>query len=133
MERKDQYYHDVIATGVPAGNDGNPVPSILGVTSAFIPKAAKNIDGAKTFLKWFIQPEHLNTYLKEARVRWLPTMPSALKDDPYWLDPGDPHGQVAAKYGPIPPVTAPWQTHTPAYAQVASEQIWPGAEANIAQ
>jgi multiple sugar transport system substrate-binding protein len=133
MEKKDQYYHDVITTGVPAGNDGKPVPSILGVTSAFIPKAAKNIDDGKTFLKWFIQPANLNSYLKEARGRWLPLMPSALKDDPYWLDPADPHRPVAAKYGLLLPVIAPWQTYTPAYAQVASEQIWPGAEANITQ
>ena len=133
MEKKDQYFRDIITRGIPAGNDGKPVPSILGVTSAFIPKAAKNIGGGKAFLKWFIQPANLNTYLKEARGRWLPVMPAALKDDPYWLDPSDPHRPVAAKYGLILPVIAPWQTYTPAYAQVASEQIWAGAEANITQ
>ncbi len=133
MEKKDQYYKDIITTGVPAGNDGKPVPSILGATSAFIPKGAKNIDEAKTFLKWFIQPANLNFYLKEARGRWLPIMPAALKEDPYWLDPTDPHRPVAAKYGLQLPTIAPWQTFTPAYAQVISEQLWAGAEANITQ
>ena len=133
MEKKDQYFRDIITKGVPLGNDGKPVPSILGVTSAFIPKAATNIDGGKAFLKWFIQPANLNAYLKEARGRWLPVMPSALKNDPYWLDPSDPHRPVAAKHGLVLPVIAPWQTYTPAYAQVASEQIWAGAEANITQ
>jgi len=133
MEKKDQYYRDIITTGVPLGNDGNPVPNVLGVTSAFIPKGAKNIDGAKAFLKFFIQPANLNFYLKEARGRWLPVMPSALKDDPYWLDPSDPHRPVAAKVGLQLPTIAPWQTFTPAYAQVISEQLWAGAEANITQ
>ena len=109
------------------------MPSILGVTSAFIPKAAKNIDGGKAFLKWFIQPANLNTYLKEARGRWLPVMPAALKEDPYWLDPSDPHRPVAAKYALQLPAIPQFQTYTPAYAQVVSEQIWSGAEANITQ
>ena len=133
MEKKDQYFRDIITTGLPAGNDGKPVQSLLGVTSACIPKAAKNVDGAKAFLKWIIQPVHMNTYLKETRGRYLPVMPSLLKTDPYWLDPADPHRPVAVKYGLQLPTIPWWQTYTPAYAQVLSEQIWTGAEANITQ
>jgi len=132
-EKKDQYYHDIITTGIPAGNDGKPVPGILDVTSAFIPKAAKNIDGGKSFLKWFIRPSSLNAYLKQARGRWLPVMPAMLKEDPYWLDPNDPHRPVAAKYALILPSIPQFQTFTPAYAQVVSEQLWAAAEANITQ
>ena len=51
-----------------------------------IPKGAKNIDGAKNFLKGFIQPASLNRYLKETRGRWLPVMMSNIKSDPYWQD-----------------------------------------------
>ena len=133
MEKKDQYYHDIVTMGIPARNDGMPSPSILGTTSAFIPKQARNIDNAKSFLRWFTEPARLNTYLKEVRGRFLPVMPSALRDDPYWLDPSDPHRPVAAKYGLLLPTIAPWQTYTPAYAQVVSEQVWPAAEANITQ
>ena len=133
IEKQEQYFKEIITRGIPAGNDGKPVPNILGVTSAFIPKAAKNIEGGKTFLKWFIQPANLNTYLKQARGRWLPVMPAALKDDPYWLDPADPHRPVAAKYALILPAIPQYQTFTPAYAQMISEQLWAGAEANITQ
>jgi multiple sugar transport system substrate-binding protein len=133
MEKQDQYYRDIITTGVPYGNDGRPVPSILGATPLFIPKGTKNIDGAKVFIRYFIQPANLNTYLKQARGRWLPVMPSALVNDPYWLDPADPHRPVAAKYGLQLPTLAPWQTFNPAYAQVTSEQIWTQAEASITQ
>ncbi len=133
MEKKDQYFRDIITTGIPAGNDGKPVASLLTVVSAFIPKAAKNIDNAKAFLKWFIQPSRVNGYLKEARGRYLPVMPSVLTTDPYWLDPADPHRPVAAKFGLQLPTTAWWWTYTPAYQQVLAEQIWPAAEANITQ
>ena len=133
MEKKDQYYRDIVTTGIPDGNDGQPVPEILQTVSAFIPKAAKNIDNAKAFLTFFTDPARLNSYLKEIRGRFLPVMPAALKDDPFWLDPSDPHRPVAAKYGLMRPTIPPWQTFTPAYAQVISEQVWTGAEANITQ
>jgi multiple sugar transport system substrate-binding protein len=133
MEKQEQYYKEIITTGVPYSNEGKPVPSILGATPLFIPKGAKNVDGAKEFIKYFIQPANLDTYLKQARGRWLPVMQSALTTDPYWLDPTDPHRPVAAKYGLQLPTLAPWQTYNPAYAQVASEQIWTQAEANISQ
>ena len=133
MDKKEQYYHDIITTGIPNANDGTPVPSILGVTSAFIPKAAKNIDGGKSFLRWFTQKSNLNTYLKQSRGRWLPVIPATLNEDPFWLDPSDPHRPVAAQYALIRPSIPQFQTHTPAYAQVVSEQLWAGAEADITQ
>jgi multiple sugar transport system substrate-binding protein len=132
MEKADQY-REIITTGVPHGNDGKPVPSVLGVAHAAIPKEAKNIDGAKAFLRAFLDPGDLNVYLKEARGRWLPVMPAALKTDPYWLDPSDPHRPVAVRHGMILPTLAPWQTFNPAYAQVVAEQIWPQTLANVTQ
>lgn len=133
MDKKDQYYKEIITTGVPADNEGKPVPSVLGVTPAVIPKGAKNVEGAKDFLRAFITPANINTYLKEARSRWLPVMPEVVKMDPYWNDPSDPHRQAAVRHGLVLPTLAPWQTFNPAYAQVAAEQIWPQAEANITQ
>ena len=121
MEKTDQYYKEIISTGIPAGNDGKPVPDVLSTVSAFIPKAGKNIDNGKAFLRWFTDPVRLNGYQKEIRGRFLPVMPAALKNDPYWLDPSDPHRPIAAKYGLILPTIAPWQAYTPAYAQVVSE------------
>ena len=84
---------------LPNDNDGKPVPVLLGVLLAFIPKGGKNVDAAKDFLKYLIQPAHLDLYLKEALGRWLPVMPSIVKSDPYWLDPQDPHRHVAVQQG----------------------------------
>jgi len=41
MEKPDQYYKQIITHGIPLGNDGKPVPSVLGVQPLLIPKGAK--------------------------------------------------------------------------------------------
>ncbi len=132
MEKKDQYFKEIITQGVPLGNDGQPIPSLLTVPLCFVPKGAKNVDGAKDFLKFFIQPERINEYLKQARGRWVPVIKSALKD-PYWLDPGDPHRPVAVRQGLITPTVSWYQIRNPAYAEVNAKQVWAQAEANVTQ
>jgi multiple sugar transport system substrate-binding protein len=132
-DKPDVYYKEIITTGVPLGNDGKPIPTTLGITAAFIPKGAKNIDGAKDFLRFFIQPAVLNAYLKESQGRWTPVMPSIIRNDPYWLDPNDPHVPVATRQGLELPTIPAWQVYNPAYAQVISEQVWPLAEAAVTQ
>ena len=133
MEKPDQYYKQIITQGIPLGNDGKQVPSMLGVSPCLIPKGAKNIDGAKDLLRSFIQPGNMNTYLKETRGRYLPVMPSIIKNDPYWQDPKDPHRPVAVATGLIQPTIPWWMNYNPAYSAVLSEQIWSQAEANITQ
>jgi multiple sugar transport system substrate-binding protein len=133
MEKPDQYYKQIITQGMPNGNDGKPVPSVVGVSPCFIPKGAKNIDGAKELLKAFIQPDNLNKYLKETRGRFLPVMMSNIRNDKYWQDPADPHRPVAVEAGLIRPSMPWWMTYNPAYSAVLSEQIWSQAEANITQ
>jgi len=72
-----------VSHGIPLGNDGKPVPSLLGIQPVLIPKGARNVDGAKNFLRGFIRPASLNQYLKETRRRWLSVMMSNIKSDPY--------------------------------------------------
>ena len=133
MEKQNQYLKEIITDPLPLDNDGKPVPAILGITPAFIPKDAKNIDAAKDFLRYLIRPEVLSSYLKEARGRFTPVMPSMVKADPWWTDPSDPHRPVATRQGLVTPTMPAWQTYNPAYAQVISEQIWTQAEANVTQ
>ena len=44
----------------------------MGVAGAFIPKNAKNVEVAKDFLKYLIQPKVVNEYLKAGLGRALP-------------------------------------------------------------
>ena len=133
MEKQDQYLKEIITQGIPNDNDGKPVPNLLGVPLCFIPKGAKNIDTAKDFMKFFIDPARLNNYLKQSRGRWVTVMPQALKTDPFWLDPADPHRPVAVKQALITPTESWFQIRNPAYADVNARQIWASAEANITQ
>ena len=133
MDKTDQYYKEIITQGIPQDNAGNAVPSLLGVPLCFIPKGAKNIDAAKDFLKYFIQPDNLNTYLKQARGRWVPVMPANVKNDPYWMDPADPHRPVAVRQALVTPTASWFQIRNPAYADVNAKQVWAAAEANITQ
>ena len=49
------------ASQFPLDNAGKQVPALLGVELAFIPKGAKNINAAKDFLRYLIQPANLGT------------------------------------------------------------------------
>ena len=133
IDKEDQYYKQIVTQGIPDDNTGKPVASLLGVSPCLIPKDAKNIAGAKSLLKAFIQPANLNTYLKETFGRYLPVMPSIVKNDPWWTDPKDPHRPVAVKTGLVNPTIPWWMNYNPAYSAVLSEQIWNQAIANVLQ
>ncbi|HTZ77675.1 MAG TPA: ABC transporter substrate-binding protein [Stellaceae bacterium] len=131
MEKTDQYMHEIVTQSGPLGPDGKPTTSLVSVKLAFIPKGAKNVDGAKDFLKYLIQPKVIDAYLVAARGRWLPVMPSLAKEDPFWTDPKDPHRAVAT-HQELDGPTMPWfQAFNPAYADVNAEQVWGKAEANV--
>ena len=97
--KKQQDYNDIVTMGLPLSNDGKPVPSQTGSLCGLVPKGAKNVEVAKDFLKYLIQPTVLNEYLKAGLGRNLPAMPAIVKDDPWWLDPADPHRAAYVQQG----------------------------------
>ncbi len=117
-------YHDIAVQGLPLSNDGKPVPSQATYLSGLIPKGAKNVAVAKEFLKYLIQPKINNAYWKVALARYLPVFPSIVKDDPWWLDPTDPHRAVYVKQGLLGPTLPEFYVYNPAYAQVRNEHVW---------
>src|SRR5204862_363523 len=54
---KKEDYNDIVTMGLPLSNDGKPVPSQAINACGLIPKGAKNVEVAKDFLKYFIQPK----------------------------------------------------------------------------
>jgi len=133
FEKPDQYYKEIITQGIPLGDDGKTMPSLLFVTPNLIPKGAKNVALAKQMLRDFSTPDNQNKYLKETRGRYLPVMPQVIKSDAWWMDPNDPHRKVAVEMALDKPTVPWWMSYNPAYSGVLSEQIWPQAEANITQ
>jgi multiple sugar transport system substrate-binding protein len=129
--KNEKDYNDIITMGLPLSNDGKPVPSQSLSLCGLIPKGAKNVAVAKDFLKFLIQPQVLNEYLKTGLGRNIPCVPTLVKDDPWWLDRKDPHRVAYIQQGLFGPTLPSFWTFNPAYAQVQNEHVWPTGWADI--
>jgi len=121
---KKEDYDNILTMGLALSNDGKPVPSKADNGCCLIPKGAKNVDVAKDFLKYFIQPKINNEYLKTGLGRSTPAMPSVVKNEPFWLDPKDPHVVAYTQQAVLGPTLPNFWVYNPAYAQVQNEHIW---------
>lgn len=128
-----EYYHEMRVLSLPLMNDGKTqMPCQVGAGGGFIPKGAKNIEVAKDFMKFFIQPQVINTNLKSGLGRWVPPMPQIVKDDPWWLDDSeDPHRKPYVTEGVLRPTMAAYYGFNPAWGLVSSEQLWGHAHADV--
>src|SRR5436309_471266 len=129
--KNEQDYNDIVTMGLPLSNDGKPVPSQAGSLCGLIPKGAKNVAVAKDFLRYLIQPQVLDEYLKTGLGRNLPAMAAIVKDDPWWLDPKDPHRVAYTNQGLLGPTVPTFWTSNPAYAEVQNEHVWATGWADI--
>jgi multiple sugar transport system substrate-binding protein len=131
LYHKKEEYDDIVTMGLPLDNAGKPIPSQLGIGGALIPKGAKNVDVAKDFMKYVIQPTVVNEYLKAGLGRWLPPIPDLVKNDPFWLDPKDPHRQAYSRQGMLSPTAPIYPVFNPGFAEVNAQQIWGVAAADV--
>jgi multiple sugar transport system substrate-binding protein len=122
-------YDDILTMGLPLSNDGKPVASQLTVVNALIPAGAKNVPVAKEFLKYFIQPEVNNEWLKVGLGRNIPVMPSIVQKDPWWF--ADPHRAAYTRQGVLGQTVPAYWAFNPAYAQVQNEHVWGTAWSDI--
>jgi multiple sugar transport system substrate-binding protein len=128
--KKDDY-DDIVTMGLPLSNDGKPVPSHAASACGLIPKGAKNVQVAKDFLKYLIQPQVNNERLKTGLGRSIPCMPSIVKADPWWF--ADPHRAAYTKQGLLGPTVPQFWAFNPAYAQIQNEHVWATGWTDIAQ
>src|SRR5215470_584341 len=131
LYHKKEQYDDIVTMGLPLDNTGKPMPSPLGIFGCFIPTGAKNVEVAKDFLRYLIQPKVANEYLKQGLGRLLPAMPDLVKNDPFWLDPKDPHRAAYARQALLEPTVPYHSAFNPGFAEVTAQQVWGGAEADI--
>jgi len=124
-------YDDIVTMGMPADNNGKPIQSPTNNSCVLIPKGAKNIDVAKDFLKYFIQPDILNEFLKTGLGRYLPPMKSMVENDPWWQ--ADQHRDAFVKQGLLGPTMPAFWVYNPAYAQVRNEHVWGIARTDVIQ
>src|ERR1700722_314878 len=124
-------YDDIVTMGLPLSNDGQPIVSQLTVVNALIPKGAKNLEVAKEFLKYFIQPQVNNDWLKVGLGRNIPVMPSIVKNDPWWF--ADPHRKAYTEQGVLGETMPAYWAFNPAYAEVQNTEVWGTAWADVIQ
>ena len=129
-QKKDEY-DDIVTLGFPLDNAGKPVPAQLAVLGGFVPKGARNVDVAKDFLKYMIEPDVTNGYLKAGLGRFLPAIPDLVKNDPFWLDPKDPHRSAYARQGMLGPTVPFHSSYNPGYSEADAQQIWGTAAADV--
>ncbi len=127
---KDQKdYNDIVVMGLPLGNDGKPVPAQVTNGGGMIPKGAKNVDVAKDFMKYMIQPKVTGEYLKVGLGRNIPAMKSIVKDDPWWT--ADPHRKAYVELGLLGPTVPEFFVYNPAYAEVRNQHVFGAAWADV--
>jgi multiple sugar transport system substrate-binding protein len=126
---KKEDYNDIVTMGLPLSNEGKPIPSQAINACGLIPKGAKNVEVAKDFLKYFIQPKVNSEWLKTGLGRNIPCMPALATDDPWWRE--DPHRAAYVQQGLLGPTLPTFWTFNPAYAQLQNEHVWPTAWADI--
>lgn len=131
MIHDKQAYHDMVTLGLPKDNAGRPMAAQVGAGGGFIPKGARNVAVAKEFMTFLIQPKVMNAYLKNGLARWLPAVPSLVQDDPFWLDPSDPHRAPYVRQCLLGPTYPSYNAFNPANGQVNAEQIWGQAMAAV--
>ena len=122
-------YDDIVTMGLPLSNDGKPIPSQLTVVDFVIPKGAKNVDVAKDFLRYFIQPEINNERLKVGLGRNVPVTPAVVKADTWWF--ADPHRKAYTEQSVFGPTVPAYWAFNPAYAEVQNTHVWSAAWADI--
>src|ERR1700719_3155221 len=119
---KKEDYDDILTMGLALSYDDKPVPSHATNGCGLVPKGAKNVEAAKDFLKYLIQPQVNNELLKTGLGRNLPAMPAIAKNDPWWH--ADPHRAAYTDQGLLGPTLPQFWAYNPAYAQVQNEHIW---------
>jgi multiple sugar transport system substrate-binding protein len=132
IKNKKAYYDEMVVMGLPNGNDGKPMRAQVGAGGGFIPKGAKNIEVAKDFMKFFMQPQVMNENLKGGLGRWVPVIPSIVKTDPWWTDTkADPHRLAYVTEAVLNPTVPAYNGFNPAWGQVNAEQLWGQASADV--
>jgi multiple sugar transport system substrate-binding protein len=129
--KNKQDYDDIVTMGLPLGNDGKPVTSMVQPVNALIPKGAKNVAVAKDFLKYFVRPEINNEWLKTGLGRNTPVMPSIVKKDQWWF--ADPHRAAYTQQAVLSPIMTSYWAYNPAHAQIQTEHVWSTAWMDIIQ
>ena len=131
-KKPEAYKNEMRVVSLALKNDGTPMPAQVGAGGGFVPKGAKNVAGAKDFMKFFIRPAVMGANLKAGLGRWCPAIPQVVKDDPWWTDTSlDPHRAQYVTQTVLRPTVPNYIGYNPAVGQVNAEQLWGQCHADV--
>jgi multiple sugar transport system substrate-binding protein len=132
--RPEDYYKNVSTIDWPDGTNGHPPVIDGGLAHAVVFKDGKNPALAEAFVRFLAEEGWLAHWLDFAGDRWLPPM-RKLVEQPFWLDPNDPHRMRAA----IQILTRPHhyagegvRDNESRSSRVGEEEIWGNAVHRVA-
>lgn len=129
MKSHPKDYDDIETMGLALDNNSKPIVSQANNVTMLVPKGAKNVEVAKDFMKYVIQPNIINEWLKAGLGRNVPPMVSVVKGDPWWFE--DPHRKAYTNSALLGPTLPEFFTYNPAWAHVRSEHVWGIARTDI--
>jgi len=131
IKNEKAFYQEMKVVAPQQKNDGTPMKTQVNAGGGYIPKGAKNVEVAKDFMKYFMQPKVMNDNLKAGLGRWVPAIPQAVKDDPWWLNSGLPCVTPYVNQAVLNPTLPVFEGYTPAWGQANAEQLWGLAHADV--
>ncbi|MEC4819049.1 MAG: ABC transporter substrate-binding protein [Scytonema sp. PMC 1069.18] len=128
----DLYKNKLGTIGYPNKPNGKPMRYVALIRQATIIAGSTNQRLAKDFLKYFVQPEIIGSYLKSAGGRFLPVH-NLVWEDPFWTNPSDRHISAAAKPLIAGQTRLLYTAQNPAYNIVLMKNIWGQAIQQVTQ
>jgi multiple sugar transport system substrate-binding protein len=132
-ERPDDYYKNVATIQWPLGSSGEPFPVYSEISPGVVFKDGRNVSVAKEFVRFLVADGWLMHYLNFSGERFLPTI-SKLLDQPFWLDPSDPHRMAAVMQLASRPLAHNYAAASGDWRHqlVDQERVWPKAIHRVA-
>jgi multiple sugar transport system substrate-binding protein len=132
-DRPDDYYRNTATLQWPLGPSGEPFPIEALLYQAVAFARGAHVDAAKEFVRFLVAEGWLMHYLDFSGERLLPSIP-ALLDQPFWLDPSDPHHMAAVIQAKTRPVAFDYSAASgdPRHDEVFTERIWAKAVHRVA-
>ncbi|PIG95357.1 ABC transporter substrate-binding protein [Gloeocapsopsis sp. IPPAS B-1203] len=119
----DLYRNKLGTLRYPNKPSGKPMRYLTLVRQVVIFAESQNLELAKDFITYLIQPKISGDYLKAAGGRTLPVH-KLVWQDPFWTDPADPHISTAAQPLIKEQTRLFYTAQNPAYSVVLEENIW---------
>jgi multiple sugar transport system substrate-binding protein len=132
-ERRDDYYENTATIAWPLGPNGDAFPIPGWVVQAVVFKDGGNIAAAKEFVRFLVAEGWLMHYLDFSGERMLPSI-SSLLQQPFWLDPSDPHHMAAVMQAESRPLAHDYTAASGdlGHDQIYNERVWSKAVHRVA-